>query len=680
VRPVVAGSGGVGWAEVRPTVGRHRFDSIVERNDRSFGAARRAQTPSDITHLASERWRGPTDPSIMPAMTSPTKPRHRAVLIGAPTRGLKGVLNDVATMRKELEAWGFACDELAGPAATREGILGALRELVEWAATNDDVIAIYYSGHGGWYRLLERADEPPGPPTGFLVPTDIEADRDFRPIIDLELAVIVDDLARRTKNVTVILDCCHSAGLFREHEMARALKERVIEPGPLQDSLLALAGRSRVLHPEGHPDVVRVVATASASSAFEFQPEQGPSGGYLTHELCAALAEARQVPLPWETIIGQVRERVADRRGSTTQRPEVEGPRRRLPFSLYEPAYDGERSVLVYGSDDAPWARAGRLHGLSKGDRVEVQDGEAVVATGRIVALLDDSTRLELDPITSGRKPALGSTVVPRSLALRKTVRVEPDALAAAGPLTGLERSPRLSVVVDGEDADFVVSLEDGGLCVSGQSWLRRLPWPATPDGIASLVDELDGLARTEILLAALASPPGLTAGSSPIDWEVEVFVTEPGRDSPRPLAAGEVLHEGVWIYAELRHLSRGGPILYVDVLDRDASGRLQLINESEPAGVQLRALETRWVGRRRHGGPPGLELRWPDLVPRDGIGHEELIFVVSQRPLDLRSLLEGPRASRGSRPQAQLRGTPADEVGTPLPWTVARVSFGVSP
>jgi hypothetical protein len=601
-------------------------------------------------------------------------PRRRALLIGSPVGQLQGVHADIEAMRKTLDAWKFELVERVGPAATREGILCALHELIAWAQAGDAVV-IYYSGHGGRCRMVERAGAPPRPSVSFLVPTDVEADGEFRGIAEFELAGLFDDLSLRTKNVTAIFDCCHSATMARgsammarDSEVPRTWPHEPELPPAWKQSVVALTQRPTLLDPEGHRDVVRIVATAADSWAFE----RSGQGGYLTTELCGALAEAREVPLPWEAIIGQVRERVMQRRASTSQRPEVEGPRWRLPFSELGPAYDGERNIFVYGTNGAPWLRAGRLHGLSMGDPVEIQSATPV--TGRIIELFDDAARLELDAVEGTDVPGVGAMAVARSLAVRRTVRVDPSALAVSGLVSGLRDSTRLSVVT--EAADYEMVLRNGCVEISGPRAPSRRPQEATFAGVHELVADLDRLARAEILEAALASPSQLAQGRNPILWEVEVFVTEPSRQEPRPLVPGEPLPEGSRIYAELRHLSDGMPTLYVNVLDRGVAGRLELVNHSEPAGVQLKALETRWVGRRTYGGPPGMRLEWPECVPRLGVGEETLIFVVSRRPLDLRSLLEGPRAKRDAG--AKRSETPADELGTPLPWTAVRVGFGV--
>jgi hypothetical protein len=618
-----------------------------------------------------ERSHGASDPLYGREVVMQTDERRRALLIGSPAFGLQGVLPDVGKMRRELEAWGFRCTECVGEHATRDGILCALRELVAGTRAGD-VVAIYYSGHGGRCRLAAEGTSQP-PAWNYLVPMDHHRETAFRGIAEFELGGFLHELAERTLDVTVILDCCHAAGTFRGDERVRAVPELSSMPRPLQDALDELAKAPRVLHPDGHRDVVRVLATSSDASAFEFTRNGQPSG-YLTTELCAALAEARQAPMTWDSIIRQVRERIMARRGSDTQRPEVEGPRHRLPFSLHEPVSRGEHATLVLDDEGAPWIRAGRLQGLREGDRVEVHDGsDAVAATGTIAVLFEDSARLELDPRRSGGVPRLGSTVVSRSPSLRRTVRVGPEALGVPGLLSGLEQSQRLSVVST-DDATFSVQLGHGRLHVRGPAWLRRVPRPATPEGVQALVADLDGLARAEILLHELESPRGLPQGPDPIRWTFELFVTEPSSRSPRPLRPGEVLQEGTRLYAELRHLTRAKPTLYVNVLDRGITGRLALINQSEPAGVQLRAQQTRWVGRRAHGGPPGLRLAWPEQVPRDGLGRESLWCVVSQRPLDLRPLLEGP----GARPPDRNRDGPADGLGTALHWAVARVEFSL--
>jgi hypothetical protein len=56
---------------------------------------------------------------------------RRALLIGAPTGGLRGVERDLEQMGELLTAHQFHCETCVGPAATRDGILSAISSLAE---------------------------------------------------------------------------------------------------------------------------------------------------------------------------------------------------------------------------------------------------------------------------------------------------------------------------------------------------------------------------------------------------------------------------------------------------------------------------------------------------------------------------------------------------------------------
>lgn len=626
-------------------------------------------------------------------MAEPRKdePKRRALLIGAPVGGLRGVARDIERMKQTLGAWGLTIVERVGephegePGATREGILGALRELVRWAEEvgPEAVVVIYYSGHGARTRIVAQGGKPPGPWFSHLVPVDIERGNPCG-VADFELAGILDELASATKNVTMILDCCYSAAIRDDDEemLVRGIPEREVMPSEQEELLRGLEEWSKRPDSEGNPHVVRLVASSASSIAIEGSQPDRSWAGYFTFELCKALDEAKALRWPWQTILGQVRERVLARRPEVQQRPELSGPRWRLPFSLEEARDGGEQSALACDARGTPWMRAGRLHGLSIGDRVEVQWSEPVEGQderrnrdvgARLAEVCDDSARLELDPVEGAGRPPAGSAVLVRSVAVRKTVRIEGDAGRAEGLRGGLAASLRLALVDEGP-SDFVVTVGAGGLLVTGPAWLARTPRLLTKEGAAEVVEDVDGLARAAIVLDVLE---GACAGAQEPwgDWGVVAFVTEPGGEQPRPLVPGETLAEGTRIYVEVRYLEVTGPKLHVNVLDRDVSGRVWLVNRAEPAGVQVEADHTRWVGRRPHGGTLGLRLEWPSCVPRDADGQEELIVVVSTRALDLRPLLERPGEERREEP---TRGEDPSGLGAPLRWSMRRIGFRV--
>lgn len=168
-------------------------------------------------------------------MQSPitTNNRH-ALLIGIDQyplllRPLKGCVNDATLMREILiTLFGFSDQNvtlLTNAQATRDGILKGFEELVD-RVQKDDIVAVFYAGHGSQIRYLERATTKPNgeiDPTKLsgwdetIVPNDsgrhIHPDRD---ITDEEIRRFLLRLCEKTGFVTLIFDCCHSATLHRD--------------------------------------------------------------------------------------------------------------------------------------------------------------------------------------------------------------------------------------------------------------------------------------------------------------------------------------------------------------------------------------------------------------------------------------------------------------------------------
>jgi hypothetical protein len=152
---------------------------------------------------------------------------RKALLIGSQIKGLTGVDNDITSMEVVLDRWGFACVRCEAASATRAGILDACERLIADAGPEDAVV-VYYSGHGGYCRAPVEAPpgERPDEAMQFIVPWDIDdsVEGDFRGITSVELSVLFARLADRTRNVTVALDCCHSAHMARDDERHMVLR------------------------------------------------------------------------------------------------------------------------------------------------------------------------------------------------------------------------------------------------------------------------------------------------------------------------------------------------------------------------------------------------------------------------------------------------------------------------
>lgn len=647
----------------------------------------------------------------------------RALVIGSPKGGLEGVETDVENITKRLVDRGFSCTPCVGRDATRAGVLDALASL-ERVAQPGDAVTIYYSGHGGRCHLVADTGAEPEPPFNYLVPMDHDSAMQFRGITGFELALYFFDLsnkirdpAKETCNITVLLDCCHASTMVRGDKLFRSERDSRPAPGErsrhwegqraylmpdeLRDRYEEFLRRRSELHDDSNPHVLRVVATGAGSPAFESRNQKG-SAGYLTTELCKALDESLHAPVSWDTIVRRVRERIVLRRRSTTQRPELEGPRGRLPFSLETAADIVDHTTLTYRQYDATaWVRAGKLHGLHRADELDVLGAApAVVAKAEIEDLYEDHARVELRTKTASAEQVLdrdrfpaGSGVAIARYERRHIVWVDPSLTVGEALRGEIDGQARLSRVEDANLAMFKVVGNAGELRVEGPQWLHRVPRPTTPAGVAALVHDLDDLARRLILEQQLAEAPGLVEGLS---WTVEVFVELP--DGKRKLLKPDhgPLPVGTRLYTELKHLSKGAPTLYVNVLDRGISGRMSLLNTAQPAGVQLQAPQgPRPTLLHVPGLNRGMRLIWPKDVPRQPGLTEELVLVASLRPLDLRNLLMVDAGLRRTGRKGVMRD-PAKEIestaepiwdidpdaslGTRLLWEVRRVGFGVIP
>jgi hypothetical protein len=205
---------------------------------------------------------------------------------------LKGCINDVNAIEELLTSPQFAFPpqnllKLTSPAPdplflpTRENILAAFARHL---AGNDrilmgDIVVIYYSGHGSQIPDEEGDEEDGYDET--IVPCDAGPDRgkrkDVLDISDDEISAMLDELAKRTKNINLFFDSCHSG------TVTRALPDT--QSGDAQ-------GRERYLPRATYPitQPVRRAATRSMGPS-DWMPL---SDGYVLISSCMADERARE--------------------------------------------------------------------------------------------------------------------------------------------------------------------------------------------------------------------------------------------------------------------------------------------------------------------------------------------------------------------------------------------------
>ena len=157
---------------------------------------------------------------------TPTAARIHALLIGIdayaqPGSRLAGCVNDVEAfavfLRAQSEAAEAPCiiEKLTAPRGrepdenwpTRPRIVAALQSLAGESVLPGDRVIIYYSGHGTRLYFTKS-----GTDCEALVPAGYTGSRS-QLVFDFELNKLLAAIARRSGDLTVIMDCCRAAGV-----------------------------------------------------------------------------------------------------------------------------------------------------------------------------------------------------------------------------------------------------------------------------------------------------------------------------------------------------------------------------------------------------------------------------------------------------------------------------------
>ncbi len=629
----------------------------------------------------------------------------RALVIGSEVHGLTGVHNDVEAVTAAFTRRGFVVDTRIEGRASRAGILEGYRALAEASAPGDAAV-VYYSGHG---QLARNKDPDPTQRRWFqgIVPTDfydLTGDDDYRGISAWEMSFNLELLTQKTRNVTVLLDCCHSSQMSRDGLHHRA-KVRAIEKPVWTDFGPHIAALRR-LYPTAadvltagwsNPHAVRLVACAQAEAAHEYRTANGAVRGAFTEVVLRLLEEAEDGSISWNALGRAVRERV--QRIFPTQRPELEGPSHRRLFSLVEE--DGSGAVpLVTSRDQRHLLRAGRLAGVSVGDVYSVLplgasrlDDEAEIARVTVTSSTATAAEVQLEQWCNG-KTALPEDAValPRQRAApRRPVAViaPPPALPELERALAATRSLRLAAREgDQQEAPLAtLRLEGEQLFVEDAHGPLAAPliYPRQlADAVQYLVDL--GVAQG---LRELEGEHGISERN---ELSMELCLVDAGQ--LRPLAhRGARLGPGDLV--ALRLTCRAQRRLYVHVFNLGVQGRLSRVTEPQPSGISLNRGEYYTLGESDATTElEGMEVSWPAGLPADRPRLDELVVIVTTKAADLSALSSrpprqeseviqrNPGASALEELLAQLQdGLPRDIVRREVdPFLLKRLSYFLEP
>ena len=332
-------------------------------------------------------------------MNDQTLSNYHVLLIGIDAysiRPLRGCVNDIDAVQQILlsERVGIPSERiirLASPLpaskhettvdskpATLANIYNALEHLGSSKVKNSDRVFIYYSGHG----TRNSVDTPAGLfDREALVPVDFNAQPgNWQLLFDFDLNRLLAAVVARTRAVTCVLDCCHSAGATREVPGAEMTPRFIdLKLGfhltkplslPSDKASLAATGMRGVA---GNVDDCQVIAAClNHELAQESTGSDGVRHGLLTRAL---VEELRAVPdinlrdVPWGRIWQGVRASVET--ANATQHVWMAGSEARAVIA--GPPVDGDFGLTIKRTGANTYEiDAGTLAGITTGAKVAI--------------------------------------------------------------------------------------------------------------------------------------------------------------------------------------------------------------------------------------------------------------------------------------------------------------------
>jgi Caspase domain len=589
---------------------------------------------------------------------------RRALLIGSETSGLKGCNADVALMSDALAARDFGdIDVRIAGDANRTGIVDGFERLIASVGA-DDVLFVYYSGHGG--RIV-RPDFDERKAAGlpvhfqFIVPTDMDDSDvgDFRGVLSEELTGYQRRLTDAfvslgsLPNVTTILDCCHSGYMARAVDVVQKsidAESKGFRMRGIREHAAQLSGVAAIAGLATNRDAVRVVACQSEESAFEFPSSRGGRHGALTDALVSVLDDLGPAPVSWGMTIELVRRRV--RALVPEQRPDVEGPADRLLFSGDRLAQRTAMALTVI--DDEVTIEAASVLGITVGDEFRLVKAGFDETIGTAVVQRIDGGGAVLDITSTGADPGEAisggnAVAIPTSVTVpRVQVAIEFEGENAEALRNRLRDEASVAVTAETTKAAIRVTRESDELILcdeSGDRW-RVDAYGDNDAGHRTLVRDVDAIGVGHRLLDLPAGEGDCALG--PV-VTVEFGTVIDGKRQPLA-SSGERLVAGTKIFLTVTNTS--AETLFAWIFDVGVSGRSSLLTNAAPSGTLLGATGTEG-DRLDVWGPVGESLFWPVDVPVAGAANaarwESMLVLTADRRGDLSSLASSHRAARGA-------------------------------
>ncbi|KAK1142074.1 hypothetical protein N8T08_008156 [Aspergillus melleus] len=587
---------------------------------------------------------------------------QRALLIAAPFEGLNGTLYDAESILRVLESKGFNTDTCFGENATRSGIFAAWERLIS-ETKEDDAVVLYYSGHGGLVqspqgdRSVESNDvAPPSTPWRyqFLVPVDYDqsTESDFRGILDVEISHVLRQLTERTRNVTVILDCCHSGRMFRAPMLegqARQKSLKDVQFHQVAQHITAMQGQGQLEGQgflTGNPHAVRVVATAPSESAWEYMNPRGEWCGTYTEALVKVIEDCWGHEMSWKTIFLRVRQLVNNR--FPGQHPQVEGPETRVPFSLRQAPSCVLQIKIVNGQ---PIIQGGSVLGVRTGNTYtivplsmndqQVSGDDLPEATVTNVAAFKAKVKLSSMPSWLSLSSVGALAVLKRESIDKHPIQV-PESLSFLRDHVEESTLLRCHTADESEPPLMEFREQDESFALFNQQGVELGSSPLNEEESSrrgkNLIVTAERLVRAQRVLSLTCEKP-----VDKLDHMLyhEIGVVEDEQPTRSSQVGGEDYHvlEKESVYIKLHN--RGRETVYVSVFDINVAGEVSFITQTNPEGIELPEERSTVLGSDDFGELMGLEITWPKDVSKKLPIDEQFLLIITNTPMDVRYLAD---------------------------------------
>jgi hypothetical protein len=580
-------------------------------------------------------------------------------LIASPWGNLTGPENDVDSVGMQLRYRNFEIIRCSGGEATRSKILHAWEQLVTRLQTEsqdttkpEPAVVIYYSGHGGLIQHdqceHDKDNEECLRDYQFIVPMDFDPDaEDFTGILDVEISHLLRQTTAITSNVTVILDCCHAGRMARDPLHPDAIPKAIppMSHKALTQHMRNLRKTSEIdvdIHQNDNPLAVRVAAAATTEAAYEFHDETGLRVGVLTKYLVKILKDTMEARLSWRTVMLRLLELVNSE--FPQQHPHVEGPLNRLLFST---ELSDSRCHTVLTENGKPYLRAGRLAGVKEGNvyivmpfGYERPEKDSLLCRATVTHIDGLRSFVELDPAQT-QLPYEGALAFLEFNALYRWAAEYPQDEPGLQRLLQSSRYLRPRSEEDLDEPFVRIEKRDGAFLVKNLvgTVIEAVDCSDHDNSLATkrIIKSAETLARGHHLLT-------LERGTGPESFEHQLEITvlrvDGELDQELPMDGRASLEEDDRIFVSL--YNSGYQKVWLSVFDVSPTGEVgpMSIHQGEtgiPIGAGCRAN----IGKAG----VGLKITWPRSVPRPTSGSilgETLVFIITNRPVDLRHLQKG--------------------------------------